>query len=349
MIPFTKSLIEKDANAARAWEEMSDYRIFAANRDNEITSGKTPFNNVDWVQQGWARIDEATVRIARDPSDPLYDDLMGIARSVDIGTMVHLSRASSDISDMVKRSLSGQKAVPVDKVQYSWSGTLVPIFDKGYAREWRELEGYRANSWDPIVDDQEAALQKLREGPEGVAAYFIDGDAEMVFKGVQGYGIRTNPASQAINIGPAGANIDLTTADFDAIDAFFTGAFGAVMDSNRVRDAVTLYVSPEIGRNMDKGYFNANGARDGTIGSQMRGNRRIADIKVSYRLEGNEFIAFPVLDRYIRPLVGLPVQTFAMPRQTPRDNYQFMVSTAVGLEIRGDYDGQSGVFYSVLA
>lgn len=42
----------------------------------------------------------------------------------------------------------------------------------------------------------------------------------------------------------------------------------------------------------------------------------------------------------------MAVNTTAMARLNPTDNYQFLVMGALGIEIRGDYNGKSGVFYS---
>ena len=51
--------------------------------------------------------------------------------------------------------------------------------------------------------------------------------------------------------------------------------------------------------------------------------------------------------RFIRPIVGMAVNTTAMTRLNPTDNYQFLVMGAMGLEIRADFNNRSGVFYSI--
>jgi hypothetical protein len=42
------------------------------------------------------------------------------------------------------------------------------------------------------------------------------------------------------------------------------------------------------------------------------------------------------------------VNTTAMVRTNPVDDYNFLVMGAMGIDIRGDYNNKSGVFYSVV-
>lgn len=168
----------------------------------------------------------------------------------------------------------------------------------------------------------------------------------MVFQGYQGYGIRTHPLSKSINIGPSGNNIVLKSATADALDTFFTGAFGALLDANYITSKVVLFVSPEIARGWDKTYSGSAGFKSGTIRDFLLTNRRIQAIEVSYELSENEFFGFVPSSEYIRPLIGMAVSTTAIPRDRPRSNYQFDVCGAMGLEIRADYNNRSGVFYS---
>ncbi len=146
----------------------------------------------------------------------------------------------------------------------------------------------------------------------------------------------------------SGANIDLTSPSTtsDAIDTFFTQTLGAMLDANLITGKVNIYVSPEIGRNLDRSYSGANGFKGGTLLSYLLTNRRINKIEVTFKLSGNEFFGFVPSAEFIRPLIGMAVNTTAMPRLYPTANYQFLKMGALGLEIRADYNGKSGVFYS---
>lgn len=297
-------------------------------------------------RDAWMELDGITRRVMRNDEGQAYmADLMPLAKAINIGKLVAMTRVASDTANPVIRSMSGQVPVPLDKTVYEYRGTPVPIFADGYGREWREWNTLQSENFDALADDQEGANAKLRRN---MAQFALDGDATIVFQGYQAYGIRTNPLSKAINLGLAGggANIDLTTATSDQLEAFFVGPFGSMLDANLIAGKVNLYISPDIARAWDKSYSNAAGFKDGTVREFILRNRRINKIEVTYELTGNAFFGFVPSADYIRPLIGMAVNTTAKTRQNPTDNYQFLVMGAMGLEIRADYNGRSGVFYS---
>lgn len=300
-------------------------------------------------RDAWLDLDGITRRVMRNDEGQSYMvDLMPLAKPVNIGKLVHLTRTSSDAGTVV-RSLSGQVPTGLDKVVYDYKGTPVPIFSTAYGREWREWNTLQSENFDALSDDQEAHTAKIRRN---MAQYALDGDSSIVFQGYTGYGIRTSPLSKAINLGSAGggANIDLTaapgTTTNDAIEGFFNGAFGAMLDANKIASPVNIYISPEMGRRFDAPYSGSAGFKIGSLRDALVANRRIAKIEVTFELSGNAFFGFVPNSDYIRPLIGMAVNTTAITRLNPTDNYQFLVMGAMGLEIRADYNGASGVFYS---
>ncbi|WP_305096471.1 major capsid protein [Croceibacterium aestuarii] len=297
-------------------------------------------------RDAWLDLDSITRRVMRSDEGQVWmADLMPLAKPVNIGKLVHLNRVSGDAGRVV-RSMSGQVPVTLDKVTYAFRGTPVPIFASGYGREWREWNTLQNENFDALADDQEAITAKLRRDN---ALYVLDGDASIVVEGYTAYGIRTSQYSKSIDLGSGGANIDLAASatTSDAIEAFINGAFGTMLDDNFVTMPVNLYISPEIARNWDRPYSLAGGFKGGSLRDQILGNRRIAKIEVSFELSDNEFFGFVPSAEYIRPLVAMATSTVAMPRQHPRANYQFEVWNAMGIEIRADVNGRSGVFYSV--
>ena len=298
-------------------------------------------------REGWMDLDGITRSVMRnDEGQAFMADLMPLAKAVNIGHLVHTTRVSSDSAAPIVRSMAGQTPVTMDKTVYDYRGTVVPIFQGGYGREWREWNTLNAESFDALADDQEAETAKIKRD---MAQYCLNGDATIKFKGYTGYGIRTNPLSKAINLGPTGgANIDLDSiaTTSDAIDNFFTQTFGAMLDDNLIAGKVNLYVSPQIARNFDRSYSGSGGSKGGTLRDYLLTNRRINKIETTFELTGNQFFGFVPSSEYIRPLVGMAVNTTAMPRHYPTANYQFLMMGALGLEIRADYNGKSGVFYS---
>ncbi|WP_435170817.1 major capsid protein [Falsirhodobacter sp. 1013] len=298
-------------------------------------------------RDAWLEIDGITRAVMRgDEGAAWMNDLMPLAKPVNIGKLVHMTRVVGD-AGVVVRSMSGQVPVPLDKVGYDYRGTIVPIFSSGYGREWREWNTLRSENFDALADDQDAITRKLRRDQ---ALYALNGDPNIQFQGYAAYGIKTSPLSKAINLGTGagGAGVNLATGTSDQIEGFINGAFGAMLDANLVVGRVNLYVSPEIARNLDKPYSGSTGFKIGSLRDALLANRRINKIEVSFELSGNEFFGFVPSSEYIRPLVGMAVNTTAITRQNPTDNYQFLVMGAMGIEIRADINGRAGVFYSTV-
>lgn len=355
---FDQALINANPSHHGAWWTTQSYQ-WDAFHANEVAlaeaerpmSGNHLIANASAIlpRDAWLEFDSITRRVMRqDDGRPYMTALMALAKPTNIGKIVHMTSVSSDISDDVVVTVSGQEPAPVDKVVYSYRGTPIPIFKKGYGREWREWNSLQSENFDALADDQEAATAKINHRN---AKYVLDGDTTINVNGNIGYGIRNNPLSKSINLGSAvgGANIDLSSPSTtsDAIEAFINNVLGKLLDDNLVNRPVNLYVSPEIMRNLDRPYSLAAGFKPGSLRDHLLANRRIASIEQTYELVGNQFFGFVADAQYIRPIVGMATTTFAMPRTYPMANYQFLVWNAMGLEIRADYNGKSGVFYSV--
>lgn len=346
---FDKSLINANPNTlGKQWAVVNqdrDYFHHTENAHAQFLGNEAALLPRD----AWRELDGVTKRVLHNDEGRAYmDDLLPLAKPVHIGKLVHMNRVSSGSSNPVNRSLSGQVATALDKVVYDYRGAPVPIFSTGYGREWREWNTLMSENFDALSDDQEEAVLRIKRDQ---ALYVLNGDPTIKVEGYEGYGIKTSPYSKSINLGSAsgGANIDLSApaTTSDAIDGFVNNVLGKMLDDNLVDRPVNLYVSPEIMRNLDRPYSGAAGFKEGSLREHLERNRRIATIKQTYELTGNAFFGFVASSEYIRPIIGQALSTVAMPRQHPRANYQFEVWGALGLEIRADYNGKSGVFYSV--
>lgn len=336
---FDQDLLANSRIHGEWFDEINDDRDYFHSQEAHVLGNAASVLPRD----AWLDMDNITRRVMRaDEGEVWMRYLMPLAKAVPIGKIVHLNRVSSDAGTVI-RSMSGQVPVPMDKVVYDYRGTPVPLFHTAYGREWREWNSLQSENFDALSDDQEAHTAKIRRD---MALYALNGDTSVVFQGYQGYGIRTHPLSKSINIGASGNNIVLKSATADALDAFFTGPFGALLDANYITGKVVLFISPEIARGWDRTYSGSAGFKSGTIRDFLLTNRRIAAIEVSYELSENEFFGFVPSAEYIRPLIGMAVATTAIPRDRPRANYQFDICGAMGLEIRADYNGRTGVFYS---
>lgn len=351
---FDQQLVTNSRPHAAWWGEVSAQReTFHMQEDALATianrSGMIGNAAAVLPRDAWLEMDAITRRVMRgDDGEAYMADLMPLARSVNIGKIAFVNRVSSD-AGAVTRSLSGQVPETLGKVDYDYRGTIVPIFNTGYGRNWREWNTFQSENFDALADDQEAHTAKMRKNQ---ADYVLNGDSSLKFEGYTGWGIKTHPLAKSINLGNAvgGVNIDLSdpATTSDDIEAFITQTLGAMLDANLITEAVNLYVSPEIGRNWDRSYSGSAGVKEGTLWQHLEKNRRINKIKVTNQLTGNAFFGFVPRAEFIRPLIGMATNTTAMVRLNPVDNYNFLILGALGIEIRADWNGRAGVFYSVV-
>ncbi len=300
-------------------------------------------------RDAWLEMDTITRRVMRDDEgENFMRDLMALARPVHIGKIAFGYRVSSD-AGTVRRTISGQVPETVDKVTYDYRRAIVPIFNTGYGRSWREWNTLQSENFDALADDQEAHVAAIRRN---MADYVLNGDTTIKFEGSVGYGIRNHPYAKSINLGSAGGgfNIDLTSSSTtpDQLDAFFTNGIGGTVRANKLAGRkVNLYVSPEIMQNFSRSYSGSTGYKPGRIIDYLRTHPNIAKIEETSMLSGNAFFAFVPDATFIRPLVGMATNTTAAVRLNPVDDYSFLVMAALGIDIRADWNGASGVYYSV--
>ena len=294
-------------------------------------------------RDAWQDMDQVTMTVMRnDEGAGFMNDLMALAKPIDIGKTVAMYRVSSDQGAVV-RSMSGQVPTPMDKTVYNYRGHPIPIFATAYGREWREWNTLQSESFDALMDDQEAAVAKIRKD---MATMVLRGDTTLSIKGYTAYGIENHPYTNTIDLGTSGANINLRTCTSDQFETFINTTLGAALDNENITSTkVNMYVSPEIARNLDKPYSGSTGFKTGSLRDALLANRRIAKIEATFLLSGNEFFCFVPSQSVIRPRVGMAVSTVAMARQNPMDNYNFHVWGALGLEIRADWNGNCGVFF----
>lgn len=344
---FDTDLIANSRPHREWWNEVSMQREWFHRTEDALAA----VHNASAIlpRDAWLEFDGITREVMHlDEGEVFMSDLMALARPINIGKLVSMTRVVNDGGKVV-RSMSGQVPEVMGKMDYDYRGAIVPIFSTGYGRSWREWNTLQSESFDALADDQREHNRVLRND---MADYALDGDATISFEGYRAYGLRNSPYSKGINLGSAGggANIDLTspTVTADQIDAFFNATFGAILDDNMVTRPVNIYISMEIARNWDRSYSGASGFKGGRLVEYLATNRRLGKIAVTSKLKGNQFFAFVPSSEYIRPLIGMAVNTTAIARQNPVDDYNFMVMGAMGIEIRADWNGRSGVFYSFI-
>lgn len=294
--------------------------------------------NVELGPRPWLEMDTRTVALIGQEADALYLDLMPLAQAVNIGKFAVAYKKQGDI-DAGETSLTGQVTHLMGQSSASYGGILVPVHTKAFGRSWRETEANRSIGADDLAVDQDAST---REVIRLQLQNFVSGNANLIYQGFSAYGLKNNPATQAITLA-----VDFTSnvSTFAQMDAEFGRVLGVMRGgSNRVVRDFNIYISPEIEANWRR----RSGAQtiDQRFMTLFEATPGVASIKVSNTLVGNQMIGFVASQEYIKPVVGQAVGTTPVPRLRPFDDFHFMTWAASGLQILEDDAGRSGVFYA---
>jgi len=333
----------RERDAIRSCFNINEQRFAQENRAHglAVNAGRIP-------DEIFREFDNVTVeRMRLDEGDAFLNDLMPRSRSLPVGKLTFENRRASD-AGQVQTSMTGQVGVKFDNVDYSIDGTIIPVHDNGYSRNWREFSAGQSEGFDMLIDDQRENISAHRNH---LADTFLDGflDANgqtIVVDGRKWEGMRNDSRVVQIDLGAGGVNFDFT--DTTKTGAEIKAAFIEIRDTMRITNKCTVdlvyYISEEIASNFERKFSAQYDAQ--IIEAELAQLRGVAAIKVSSKMgsaaviAGNEMMAFPTSD-LVRPLTGMGVSTIALPRQVYNANYDFIVASAIGWEVRDDFFGNS--------
>lgn len=353
---FTQQHMAGNPGLARQWEEVGGIRhYFAVNEDAFPSIGQTggslthlAVNAGRDIDSVWRDFDAQTTTLGRAPDSILLQDLAPLARSVNIGKIVSEYRRTNGAFS-AQSSIDGQHKKPMDKGTYDFDGTIVLVHTGQVGRTWRELEGERSEGFDGLLEDQAGVQLEVQDQS---SRYLVNGDTSKVYKGYKGHGIKTSPNTLAISLAAGGSGVtavDLTAGalTLEQANNFFIQAVAALRNQFAT-GKVKFYTSSAVMQNLSRMGGVVGSTR--SILSVLLENPDLAGIVYDRNFTGNE-IAGVILDqRYVRPIVGMPMTNTPMVRQTPMDDFQVLVWTATGLQIKADSAGKSkGVFYGAPA
>lgn len=309
----------------------------------------------------YRELDQITQRVFKsDEGQGYMMDLMKVSKSLDVGKTAYVYRQASDKNDQVVRSLSGNVTTIKSKTDYTFQGDPVPIFRTDYGRPWRELRSFQSEGFDAMFDDHENAMREIKED---MSIYLLNGDTGINVQTYNARGILNHAATQQLNLGSSGANIDLTSpsTSADNIIQYFTRTFANELDNNYCPMVDVLWISPQIGRRLAEPYSDSGEFKEGTLRDYLLKFGRIKDIQITFELgrsvsagsgdynaanQGNEFFAYVRDQQVLCPLVGQGVSTVAIPRLLPMDDINNLVWSAMGFQVRADSNGRSKVFHA---
>lgn len=293
--------------------------------------------------------DRQQVELLRENNLTLLNDLLPIARSLPVGKIESIHRRVSD-SGQAKRSLTGRTTVDLDKAAFDYDSTIKVVHQDGFGRDWMEMEGQRTEAFDGLVDDQ---ANSTRTVLDSIATHIYSGAVDengkvISYNGTDATGIKTSTKTVAVDLGGGGLGIDFTSnaATADEIRAAWVHLVKTLRVDNNVGQDITFYISADAETNFQRFYGSAAGDSGKTIMTVLNELAGVADIKVDRSLSGNEVVGLVLNSQFIRPIVGMAVSTVPLFRANPMDGYNFMTWANVGLEIRTDYTGKTGVMYA---
>lgn len=352
---FQQQIVGNSRAAAEQWDEVNLARAMAENQDRmHAVAMRTNGNGELLVNDGliprdvYQEFDNVTVeRFRSDDGDTFLNDLLPLSRSVSIGKLVQKFRRASDAGN-AQTSMTGQIGVRMDQVEYSYDGSIIPIHDTGFFRNWREWNAQTSEGFDALIDDQRESVASLRQQ---LADNFLDGHRDkdgnlIVVDSISWGGMRSDSRVAQIDLGAGGLNFDFTDSanTGEQIKAAFIQLRDVLWITNNCEQDATYYVSREIASNFERRFSSNYDAR--LIRQELAQLMGVADIKVTSKLTGNQIMAFPLDANRVRPVVGMGLNTVAMPRPVYNSNYEFVVWGAIGFQVRTDFAGRTCALYA---
>jgi hypothetical protein len=352
---FQEEIVGNSRSAVDQWADVN-YARRMSNVQNELHAAMMLANNGGQVSVNagliprdvYQEFDNVTVeRFRSDDGDTFLNDLLPLSRSVSIGKLTHKFRQASDAGN-AQTSMTGQIGVKLDQVEYTYDGSIVPVHDTGFGRNWREWNAQTSEGFDALIDDQRESTATIRAH---LADNFMDGHLDtdgnaIVLDGLSWLGMRLDTRVAQIDLGGGGLNFDFTdtTKTGAEIKAAFILVRNVMWITNNCERELTYYVSREVAANFERKFSTAYDAK--IIMQELADLMGVAAIKTSSKLTGNQLMGFPLDANRIRPIVGMGINTVALPRPVYNSNYNFAVWSAIGFEVRTDFAGNTCAFYA---
>lgn len=348
-IVFNKQYLDLGRNAQAQADEWLSRREWWINQEQARAKtlrdpGDFATNSGIPTKDFFQEVDRVIQEVRFNDKYVFLNDLAGIATPMNIGKLSYVNVTSGDVNEQVKRGMDFGLLKEFDDISTATDKNPVPVFTGGVGMNYRKSMGLQSEGVDLML--QALKLKRVKMG-WNIGDYMLNGDASVVADGQVGQGIKNHRNTYQIQLGAAGANIDLTTAAPDEVVAFFQQYMKTVCNANVVTKIDKVYVSPEIMINLLQPLSNASGFKEGSLLDQvLRFAPHIGSIEQDFAFSGNEFIAYVRDKEIISPLVALPLTSYMKTRLDPYENYNTCLVSAQGLKITSTQNGKKGVFYA---
>ena len=343
---FKKSLIRNSVDAANQWDQVTFNRkaMNASEKAFRHIIGNTGLVPRDVYQD----FDRQAVEVMNPTAENvMLTDLLAQSYSVNIGKITHKYRQVSD-AGRAQTSMTGRTGIKSDKTDNKYDGAIVPIHDVGFDRDWREHAGGLSEQYDALIDDHRETLLTLNRH---IQANLMDGhnDANgdlIVVDGLSWGGLRNDSRVAQIDLGAGGLNFDFTVTSktYLEIEAAFKAMRDVMWIDNNCGKELNYYVSLEIASNIERA-SSENYASQQVL-QRLAGLVGVKSLRPSSDLTGNQISAYPDDGESIRPIVGMAINTIALPRPLYNSPHAFITAAGIGFQVKNDYNGNTCVMYA---
>lgn len=259
------------------------------------------------------------------------------SKSVNIGKEVYEYRKTSAMNGG-QSSMSGQIGIKLDQSEVGYGGTVIPVHDKGFGRSWRQIEAMRADGYDALVDDAREAERGLMST---IGDYLWNGSADLSVNGTKWLGLKADPSVANATLAKDLAASATTAED---IRAEVARVRDILYITNNCTNGLRLGVSREIMSNWERVFSNADGMF-GTIADMVKRLRGISEIYEDSKLVGNELVMYWDDLQGLHTVVGMGINTYAVPRQFHNSDFAFVKWAAAGFVAKTDFAGRKCALY----
>ena len=264
--------------------------------------------------------------------------VQGASRSVNIGKQVFDYRKVSADGEGAQITMSGQTGAKSNHTSVEYAGTIIPIIDKAFGRNWREIMAMRADGYDALVDDAREADLTIRRKANDL----LWEGSSLVINDRKWGGLRGDS-----NVIQHDLSVDLvdpsTTAD--EVYAAFRTMRDILLINNNVSAGLKVAVSRELYSKLETP-FSVYDKGFGNILQMVQSLSGIEEIYFDPKCSGNQLLFAHIGFEGLSAVTGMAMATVAVPRNLYNDDFLFIKAMAQGYIAKVDSDNHKSALYA---
>lgn len=355
------ALILNANNARDAQQKRAMQRQYMANRELQMAAvnhngdplelilNKAGMSNKIIGNQGLTPADayrefDSVTKIEQVPAGEyaLLSRVLNTSRSVSLGKTVYEYRSASDAHDG-KSSISGQNGIALDHVDYDYAGSIIPIHDAAFGRNWREYLAMTSDGFDALVDD---SREKERGLLNTANKYMWEGDSGLVVQGKSWLGLKGDPSVANVELSEpltGGLPNDIYNEIRTQVDVLrITNNCANELDLVISREAYSYWQTPFT---VQTGSGDGVDSRFGSILSMVMSLAGIRSVTEDSFLTGSQMFLGWIDLQGFSSLIGQGMSTYAVPRLMHNSDFSFIKWMAAGFLVKNDFSGRTCALY----